>query len=87
PINNKSGFDKIVSQIQVAVDKGEIILVGGDTHFDDDKTYYFVRPTVLTHVDPSMNIMHEETFGPVATITTFKTLDEAIELANDTPFG
>lgn len=87
PIINKRGFDKIVSQIQDAVDKGAKILVGGDTHFDDDKSYYFVQPTVLTHVNPSMNIMHEETFGPVAPITTFKTLDEAIELANDTPFG
>ncbi|HBU91368.1 NAD-dependent succinate-semialdehyde dehydrogenase [Bacillus pumilus] len=87
PIINKRGFDKIVSQIQDAVDKGAKILVGGDTHFDDEKSYYFVQPTVLTHVDPSMNIMHEETFGPVAPITTFKTLDEAIELANDTPFG
>ncbi|WP_282061445.1 NAD-dependent succinate-semialdehyde dehydrogenase [Bacillus pumilus] len=87
PIINKRGFDKIVSQIQDAVDKGAKILVGGDTYFDDEKSYYFVQPTVLTHVDPSMNIMHEETFGPVAPITTFKTLDEAIELANDTPFG
>ncbi|MFW0809281.1 NAD-dependent succinate-semialdehyde dehydrogenase [Bacillus pumilus] len=87
PIINKRGFDKIVCQIQDAVDKGAKILVGGDTHFDDEKSYYFVQPTVLTHVDPSMNIMHEETFGPVAPITTFKTLDEAIELANDTPFG
>lgn len=87
PIINKRGFDKIVGQIQDAVDKGAKVLVGGDTHFDDDKSYYFVQPTVLTHVDPSMNIMHEETFGPVAPITTFKTLDEAIELANDTPFG
>jgi len=87
PIINKRGFDKIVGQIQDAVDKGAKVLVGGDTHFDDDKSYYFVQPTVLTHVDPSMNIMHEETFGPVAPITTFKALDEAIELANDTPFG
>lgn len=87
PIINKRGFDKIVGQIQDAVDKGAKVLVGGDTHFDNDKSYYFVQPTVLTHVDPSMNIMHEETFGPVAPITTFKTLDEAIELANDTPFG
>ncbi|MGV2910536.1 NAD-dependent succinate-semialdehyde dehydrogenase, partial [Bacillus safensis] len=87
PIINKRGFDKIVDQIQDAVDKGAKVLVGGDTHFDDDKSYYFVQPTVLTHVDPSMNIMHEETFGPVAPITTFKTLDEAIELANATPFG
>lgn len=87
PIINKRGFDKIVDQIQDAVDKGAKVLVGGDTHFDEEKSYYFVQPTVLTHVDPSMNIMHEETFGPVAPITTFSTLDEAIELANDTPFG
>lgn len=42
---------------------------------------------MLTDVDPSMTIMHEETFGPVAPITTFKTLDEAVKLANDTPYG
>ncbi|MGE6632034.1 NAD-dependent succinate-semialdehyde dehydrogenase [Bacillus sp. NPDC077027] len=87
PIINKRGFDKIVSQIKDAVDKGAKVLIGGEYNFDEEKSYYFVQPTVLTHVDTSMTIMHEETFGPVAPITTFRTLDEAIELANDTPFG
>ncbi|MFS0655892.1 NAD-dependent succinate-semialdehyde dehydrogenase [Bacillus sp. 179-C3.3 HS] len=87
PIINKRGFDKIVDQIQDAVNKGAKVLVGGDTHYDDEKSYYFVQPTVLTHVQTSMSIMHEETFGPVAPITTFQTIDEAIALANDTPFG
>ncbi|MCY7753012.1 succinate-semialdehyde dehydrogenase [Bacillus haynesii] len=87
PIINKNGFQKIVDQINDAVNKGAKVLIGAEYESDDEKSCYFVHPTVLTDVDPSMTIMHEETFGPVAPITTFKTLDEAIKLANDTPYG
>lgn len=45
---------------------------------------YFVEATVLSDVKPSMQIWREEVFGPVLTVTTFKTEEEAIELANDT---
>jgi len=48
---------------------------------------FFYLPTVLGNVDHSMRIMREETFGPVAPIMRFKTLEEAIALANDTEFG
>ncbi len=48
---------------------------------------YFFRPTVLGRADHSMRVMREETFGPVAPIMKFKTVDEAISLANDTEFG
>jgi succinate-semialdehyde dehydrogenase/glutarate-semialdehyde dehydrogenase len=48
---------------------------------------YFYEPTVLTHVPPSAAIMQEEIFGPVATITIAASDDEAIDIANDTPFG
>ena len=47
----------------------------------------FYEPTVIEGIDPSMRIWNEETFGPVAALTRFKTDDEAIELANKTPFG
>ena len=87
PIINKRGFEKIVSQIDDAVEKGAKVIAGGTYDRNDDKGCYFVNPTVLTDVDTSMNIMHEETFGPVAPIVTFSDIDEAIQLANDTPYG
>ncbi|MEC1666889.1 Aldehyde dehydrogenase B/Succinate-semialdehyde dehydrogenase (NAD(P)+) [Bacillus mojavensis] len=87
PIINKRGFEKIVSQIDDAVEKGAKVVAGGTYERNDDKECYFVNPTVLADVDTSMNIMHEETFGPVAPIVTFTDIDEAIELANDTPYG
>ncbi|USP95919.1 succinate-semialdehyde dehydrogenase [Bacillus vallismortis] len=87
PIINKRGFEKIVSQIDDAVEKGAKVLAGGTYDRNDDKGCYFVNPTVLADVDTSMNIMHEETFGPVAPIITFSDIDEAIQLANDTPYG
>lgn len=87
PIINKRGFEKIVSQIDDAVEKGAKVIAGGTYDRNDDKGCYFVNPTVLTDVDTSMNIMHEETFGPVAPIVTFSDIDEAIQVANDTPYG
>ncbi|MEW9677680.1 NAD-dependent succinate-semialdehyde dehydrogenase [Lentibacillus sp. L22] len=87
PIINKKGYDKIVDQVNDAVEKGAEVLVGNKYDTDDDKGYYFVYPTVLKNVDDNMDIMHEETFGPIAPITTFKELDEAVKIANNTPYG
>ena len=87
PVINKKGFDKIVAQIEDAKAKGATLLAGGTTHFDDEKGFYFVNPTVLGNVTLDMKIMQEETFGPVAPITPFKSDEEAIEIANSTPFG
>ncbi|SDD23670.1 succinate-semialdehyde dehydrogenase / glutarate-semialdehyde dehydrogenase [Terribacillus halophilus] len=87
PIINKRGFEKIVSQLEDAKKKGASIRAGGSYNQDDEKGYYFVHPTVLDQVTTDMDIMHEETFGPVAPITTYTNIDEAIGLANDTPYG
>ncbi|WP_077305805.1 NAD-dependent succinate-semialdehyde dehydrogenase [Terribacillus halophilus] len=87
PIINKKGFDKIVSQVEDAQKKGAVVCTGGTYLSDEKKGFYFVNPTVLDQVTDDMTIMHEETFGPVAPITTYSDIDEAIRLANDTPFG
>lgn len=87
PIINKRGYQKIVSQIDDAVSKGAKVALGGQYKGDDEHSSYFVDPTILTGVDESMTIMHEETFGPVAPIVTFNSLEDAVRLANDTPFG
>lgn len=87
PIINKKGFDKIVGQLQDAADKGASFATGNEFIFDDENGYYFVQPTVLTDVTADMKIMQEETFGPVIPVVTYSNLDEAIEIANSTPYG
>ncbi len=87
PIINEKGYDKIVAQIKDAVEKGAEVRVGNQYIADKEDGYFFVYPTVLTNVTEDMLIMQEETFGPVAPIVTFKTVEEAVEIANNTPFG
>src|SRR5699024_1691887 len=87
PIINEAGYEKIAAQITDAVEKGAEVLTGNKYNVDKDKGYYFVYPTVLNDVNENMDIMHEETFGPVAPITTFKNLDEAVDLANCIHYG
>ncbi|GIN40760.1 NAD-dependent succinate-semialdehyde dehydrogenase [Heyndrickxia oleronia] len=87
PIINENGFNKIVAQIKDAKEKGAVVLLGDKYDANQEKGYFFVHPTVLKNVNTDMIIMHEETFGPVAPITSFKTIEEAVELANSTPYG
>lgn len=87
PIINKKGYDKIVEQINDAVQKGAEVVIGNEHTEDQNKDVYFVHPTVLKNVQNNMDIMHDETFGPVAPLSTFATLEEAVEIANDTPYG
>ncbi|TCP29628.1 succinate-semialdehyde dehydrogenase/glutarate-semialdehyde dehydrogenase [Scopulibacillus darangshiensis] len=87
PIINEKGYDKIVSQINDAVEKGAEVLTGNQFDADKEQGYFFIYPTVLKNVDPTMAIMQEETFGPVAPITSFTNIEEALELANSTPYG
>ncbi|MEH7119083.1 NAD-dependent succinate-semialdehyde dehydrogenase [Neobacillus vireti] len=87
PIINEKGFNKIADQINNAIEKGAMVLAGNKFNADKEQGYFFVYPTVLTNVTLDMNIMQEETFGPVAPIITFKNLEEAVEIANSTPYG
>lgn len=77
---------KVDDQIQEAVADGAQILTGGKKpeHFPRG---YFYQPTVIINVDHSMRIMREETFGPVIPIMPYRDFDEAIQLANDNPYG
>lgn len=68
-----------------AVGKGATVLTGGEAR--PDLGPYFFEPTVLTDVTPSMECYAEETFGPVVSVYTFRTDDEAVELANETRYG
>ncbi len=84
PLINAAAIDKIEEHVSDAVNLGAKIVTGGKRH-DLGGTFY--EPTVLTNVTTKMLLTREETFGPVAPLFRFKTEEEAVELANDTPFG
>jgi acyl-CoA reductase-like NAD-dependent aldehyde dehydrogenase len=76
---------KVEAQVSAAVDAGAELLVGGDRAGLDRGHFY--APAVITGAPASTDLLREETFGPVAPIVPVASLDEAIELANSTPFG
>lgn len=78
-------LDKVESQVADAVASGATVLAGGARN--ESLKGLFYQPTVLTDVDHSMAVMTEETFGPVLPIVSVASIDEAIELANDTSYG
>jgi succinate-semialdehyde dehydrogenase / glutarate-semialdehyde dehydrogenase len=87
PLIDKPGYEKVAHQVKEAIDKGATCAVGGKGLADYEKDTYFFEPTVLTNVTNDMEIMHIETFGPIAPIQKFETDEEAVAFANDTPFG
>lgn len=84
PLINTAALDKVKEHVDNAVQLGASVLTGGASH---ELGGLFFQPTVLSNVSPAMKITHEETFGPVAPLYRFTTDQQAIELANDTPFG
>jgi aldehyde dehydrogenase (NAD+) len=87
PVVNRAQFDRIQSLIHSAIDEGATLLQGGPGVPDNVNRGFYVRPTVFGDVTPAMRIFREETFGPIATITAYDTLEEGIALANDTDYG
>lgn len=85
PLINQNGLDKVKHHVQDAVSKGASVVVGGEALASDGGVFYL--PTVVKDVDPSMVMMREETFGPVAPIQKVETEEEAIRLADDTTYG
>jgi succinate-semialdehyde dehydrogenase / glutarate-semialdehyde dehydrogenase len=75
----------IDDQLLDATSKGAVVHCGGKVEERDGG--WWCRPTVLTQVDRSMKVMTEETFGPIMPVTPFSTVEEAINLANDTIYG
>jgi acyl-CoA reductase-like NAD-dependent aldehyde dehydrogenase len=79
--------DKINSYVAQAVAAGATLELGGAPLTVDGLGAQFYQPTVISNVTPDMPIAREEVFGPVLTVLTFKTLDEAIALTNDSDYG
>ncbi len=87
PVVSGAQWDKIQKLIQTGIDEGATLVSGGPGRPDGLNRGHFVRPTVFADVTPDMTIWHEEIFGPVLAMTPFDTEDEAIAMANDTPYG
>ena len=87
PVVSKTQFDKIQSLIQVGIDEGAKLVAGGIGKPDGLDKGYFVKPTAFADVNNQMQIARTEIFGPVLSIIPFETEEEAISIANDTPYG
>jgi len=86
PVCTADARQKTMALIQDALQKGAKLLCGGKPPADKPKGY-FVEPTIITNVTAEMQVMVEEPFCPVMPIVPFKTLDEALQMANDTEYG
>ena len=87
PVVSQAQYDRIQGYIETGIKEGARLLAGGPGRPEHLNRGYFVRPTVFADVTPDMTIWREEIFGPVLAIAPFDTEDEAVALANDTPYG
>jgi alpha-ketoglutaric semialdehyde dehydrogenase len=89
PVINQAAMEKILGYIEIGQkeDKAKLACGGSRLAKGDYKNGYFIEPTVFTDVMPRMRIEQEEIFGPVTTVIPFSTLDEAIDIVNDTRYG
>jgi len=87
PLANQKQYDRVQGYIKSAEEEGAELLIGGEGHPDGLNEGFFVKPTAFAGVTKNMRIAREEVFGPVLSIMTYKTEQEAIEMANDTIYG
>ncbi len=87
PAVSRSQFEKIQGLIQAGIDEGATLVAGGPGRPAGVNRGWYVRPTVFADVSSDMTIAREEIFGPVLSITPFETEEEAVRIANDTPYG
>ncbi|OVZ60364.1 aldehyde dehydrogenase family protein [Pigmentiphaga sp. NML080357] len=87
PLVSQAQFDKVQALIRSGLEEGATLVAGGTGQPDGTRRGYYVRPTVFGDVTPQMRIAREEVFGPVLSIMSYESEEEAIAIANDTPFG
>ncbi len=87
PVVNKRQWEQIQGFIQKGIDEGARLVAGGLGLPEGMNKGFYVRPTVFADVKPGMTIEREEIFGPVLSIIPFDTEEEAVRIANDTPYG
>ena len=87
PLSSRIQFERVQAFIQKGIDEGARLVTGGTGRPEGLSKGYFVKPTVFADVKPDMTIAREEIFGPVLCITPYRNEDEAVAMANDTPYG
>ncbi|KIC45131.1 aldehyde dehydrogenase [Ruegeria sp. ANG-S4] len=87
PVVNEVQWTKIQDLIQAGIDEGARLVAGGTGRPEGLNKGYYVRPTVFADANNQMTIAREEIFGPVLAMIPFDTEEEAVEIANDTPYG
>ena len=87
PVVSEVQFNKIQGLIQAGIDEGARLVTGGVGRPDGIDKGYFIKPTVFTGANNEMTIAREEIFGPVLAMIPYETEEEAIRVANDTPYG
>ena len=87
PVVNELQWNKIQDLIQKGIDEGAKLVAGGTGRPDGLNKGFYVKPTVFADANNQMVVAREEIFGPVLTMIPFDTEEEAIEIANDTPYG
>jgi aldehyde dehydrogenase (NAD+) len=87
PLSSRVQFDKVQNLIAEGIKEGATLITGGLGKPEGLERGYFVKPTVFADVNNDMMIAREEIFGPVLAMIPFDTEEQAIEIANDTPYG
>ena len=87
PLISAKQRDRVMGYIQKGIDEGATLLVGGTGAPDGREKGYYVRPTLFVDVDNSMTIAREEIFGPVLVVIPFDDDEDALRIANDSPYG
>lgn len=88
PSVDEGQMNTVLRYIDIGKSEGAILAAGGERLLDDERKHgYFVAPTVFAGVNREMRIAREEIFGPVMSVIPISSMDEAIDVANDTPFG
>ena len=87
PLVSQAQYEKVQDLIQAGLDEGATLVAGGPGRPASLNRGHYVRPTVFGDVTPQMRIAREEIFGPVLSIISYDDEDEAVAIANDTPFG
>jgi aldehyde dehydrogenase (NAD+) len=87
PIANKTQFAKVQTLIKKGIEEGAELVAGGPDRPAGLTKGYFVKPTVFANVRNDMTIAREEIFGPVLSIIPYDSEEEAVRIANDTPYG
>ena len=87
PLSSRIQFERVQAYMQIGIDEGARLVTGGPGRPQGFERGYYVRPTVFADVHNQMRIAREEIFGPVLAMIPFDSLEEAIEIGNDTPYG